>query len=200
MFFANPKTGSESVRAFLDPLSDVTGTVYTRTTREFPFYSHMRPVEAQAAFQERGWTFTDYYRFTCVRNPWKRLVSLYLMIQRLDPSFEASFADWLEGSSTSGAGGGGADGQRWRKYGTYSLRNFIGGDMSLVDDVFRMEDMDELPARLAARGLPIPATAQIGRVNATHSSTSHRDFYTRRLIDLVATRYAEEIEMFGYSF
>ena len=200
IFFANPKTGSESVGDYLDPLSDVRGLVYAQTTPEFPFYSHMRPVEAVSAFEERGWAYHDYYRFTFVRNPWKRLVSLYVMIKRVDPSFGLSFADWLEGTSPSGEGGGGPDAQRWRKYGTYSLRNFIGGDISLVDNVFRMEDMDDLPAKLAARGLPIAATSQIKRLNVGGLQRPHYEFYSDRLVKLVAARYAEEIEMFGYTF
>lgn len=188
------------MRDFLDPLSDLSGIPFPQITREYPFYPHMRPIEAKVAFDAKGWVFGDYYRFTCVRNPWQRLVSLYQMITRLDPAFKDSFAVWLESTSPSGAGGGGADFQRWRKYGTYSLRNFIGGDMSLVDDVFRMEDMEHLPARLAAHGLPVDATAFVKRLNVGKSPTPYHEFYTDRLVNLVAARYAEEIEMFGYSF
>lgn len=200
IFFANPKTGSESVRDYLDPLSDIRGTTFPQTTPEFPFYSHMRPVEALPAFTERGWAYHDYYRFTLVRNPWRRLVSLYAMIKRMEPGFGLSFAEWLEATSPSGAGGGGLDGQRWRKYGTYSLRSFIGGDMGLVDGVFRMEDMDALPASLAAKGLPVSPASPIKRLNAGKLERPHHEFYSDRLVRLVATRYAEDIEMFGYSF
>ena len=60
--------------------------------------------------------------------------------------------------------------------------------------------MDELPARLAARGLPVAATSQIKRLNVGALQRPHYEFYSERLVELVATRYAEEIEMFGYTF
>lgn len=81
IFFANPKTGSETVRKILDPYSDIKSDFdYPKITTQNPFYSHMPPKEVKVLFQERELNFDKYYKFTLVRNPWSRLVSLYEMI------------------------------------------------------------------------------------------------------------------------
>jgi len=202
VFFANPKTGSASVRAFLDPISDVGGRDFPDTTPDFPFYSHMRPIEARAAFDERGWPFDNYYRFTFVRDPWRRMISLYRMIRRLQPSFPTSFAQWLHQTRTDGVGGGGSDAARWRKYGTYSLSSYAGDGAGklLVDDVFRLEDVADVPRRLRERGLPLLDSADIPHLGAGAPQPPLKQYYTRELIDLVARRYAEDIARFGYSY
>ena len=47
VFFANPKTGSSSVREVIDPYSDVCPPRnYAMRTSENPFYPHMPPAEA----------------------------------------------------------------------------------------------------------------------------------------------------------
>lgn len=194
IFFANPKTGSESLRDYLNPISDIRGVPFPRATPRSPFYSHMRPVDLKALFEERGWDFNSYYRFLCVRNPWARLVSLYLMLRRLHPDFVEPFGQWLVAAPTSGGGGGA------RMVGAYSLRNFIGGDFSLVDDVFKTEDMDKVPQLLAERGLPVTNLPGIKRLNARKSTTPYYEFYTNDLRDMVSERYREEIELFGYKF
>lgn len=76
IFFSNPKTGSESVRELLAPYADVEGIPMWEASDEHPYYSHIRPVEVREIFRERGHAFGDYFRFTFVRNPWSRLVSL----------------------------------------------------------------------------------------------------------------------------
>jgi len=126
VFFSSPKTGSESVRALLDPLSDIRDVPFALTRPDFPFYSHIRPIEMRAAFSRFGWKYDDYYRFVFVRNPWLRLVSLYRYLLRSDLPQKPSFADWLKASRPDGTGGGGPDHVRWLKYGTYSLAAFAG--------------------------------------------------------------------------
>src|SRR5690606_27928408 len=109
IFFSFPKTGSESVRELLDPYSDIRGIPYWNISEENPFYSHISPAEVKAIFQKNGWDYDEYFKFTFVRNPWARLVSLYNMIYFTKPadSFYSklktvllkpkppSFRDWL---------------------------------------------------------------------------------------------------------
>ena len=202
VFFANPKTASESVRVLLDPYSDVVGTSFRRTTSTFPFYTHMRPIEARDAFSRLAWPFETYYRFTFVRNPWSRLASLYVMLKDRSPAFPLSFHDWLLASQPDGIGGSCGDDQaRWLKYGTYSLTAFAADEDGrlLVDDVFRMEDIDALPEALRRRGLPLAGDTTVPHVNA-RSAVDLRRLYSPPLIALVGERYAEEIEQFGYAF
>lgn len=81
IFFANPKTGSESVREILAPYSDIRaeydGPIVSESN---PFYNHMPPLELKNIFLAKGLNYDGYFKFTMVRNPWARLVSLYEMI------------------------------------------------------------------------------------------------------------------------
>jgi hypothetical protein len=199
IFFSNPKTGSESVRLLLTPFNDARLVTSQTATREHPFHAHMRPFDTRAAFANFGWDFDRYYRFTFVRNPWKRLASLYEMIVRLDSTNKKPFDHWLRDSQTDGDGGGPGT---WRKYGAYSLKNFAGDDGGklLVNEVFRLEDIDSLPAVLRARGIPIPPYMMMPRINGSRTGVPYRLRYTPELVQLVADRYADEIAQFGYEF
>jgi hypothetical protein len=202
VFFSSPKTGSESMRALLDPLSDVRDVQFPRATPAFPFYSHIRPIEVKAAFDRFGWRYDDYYRFVFVRNPWQRLASLYQMVRRLNPRFGRSFGDWLRATRPYGIGGGGPDAARWLKYGTYSLDAYAGDGNGrlLVDEVFRLEDMASVPERLRARGIPLAAHTLVPWVNQAETAPDLGQLYTPELIELVGERYAKEIAEFGYQY
>jgi hypothetical protein len=200
VFFANPRTGSESLREFLDPLSDVRGPMVP--TAAEPFFDHMRPADARGEFVRRGWDFEGYYRFVLVRNPWRRLASLYAMVRSRADGRIAPFGAWLKATRPDGIGGGGRPEEHFQKYGTYSLQAFAGDGEGrlLVDDVFRIEDAASLPDELRNRGLPIPAGATIPHFNFTRGSVDYRQLYADELIELVRERYADEIERFGYQF
>jgi hypothetical protein len=81
IFFANPKTGSETVRKILDPYADIRPEYdFPIVSSSNPYYSHMPPIELKKVFLTKGLNFEEYFKFTMVRNPWARLVSLYEMI------------------------------------------------------------------------------------------------------------------------
>ena len=164
--------------------------------------------------------FEDYYRFVCTRNPWARLVSLYEMIRqnnhpdierklpwharlakRRNDSGDPLFKRWLDTISEGGTGGGGRDEDRWRKYGTYSLQNFVNDEQGerLVDDVVPLERMhDQLPGLLAKLDLPL-SSADLPHVNRRTSGRYAR-YYDVNSRALVEHRYRNEIEEFSYRF
>lgn len=184
----------------LDPLTDVRDVAPKRMTAAHPFHAHSRPVEARAAFMRLGWRYGDYYSFVFVRNPWARLVSLYRYALTAGADLPG-FGEWLGGTQADGVGGG-RRAHEWLKYGTYSLDAFAGdgnGNL-LVSDVFRLEDIAEVPDRLRFRGIPLPADAAVPWVNRKGDSASLDAYYTPELRDLVAKRYAKDIEQFGYAY
>lgn len=202
IFFSNPKTGSECVRELLDPVSDVRGVSFRDATPQFPYHSHMRPVELRAVMENTVASFDDYYRFTFVRNPWARLVSLYKMLLLAEPDFPLLFTEWLPTIRADGPGGGGGGAQPWRQYGAYTLQAFAGDGEGrlLVHDVFRLEDIGEVVGHLRARGFIEDDGAAIPMINASSNRTPFRDYYDAAARDLVAERYREDIETFSYSF
>ena len=102
-----------------------------------------------------------------------------------------------------GAGGGGEDWQRWRRYGSYSLESYVGDEdgSPLVDAVLRLEDLEtELRAFLERLALPDVAERPIPHSNDRAQGESYVGYYDDETRELVATRYRGEIERFGYAF
>lgn len=203
VFFARPKTGSSSVRHFLDPYSDVWPVEdYRKRTSDNPFYPHMRPVEARAHFRARGWDFDGYTKLVCARNPWARIVSLYRHVKQ-DAEGVPPFAEWVDTIAADGAGGGGEDWQRWRKYGAYSLECYANDEdgTPLVDEVVRLEALEsELKPLLARLALPGVLERPIPRRNDRSQGERYAGYYDDRSRELVASLYRAEIERFGYAF
>lgn len=202
IFFANPKTGSSSVRQFLDRWADVRpAESYRNRTAENAFYPHITPREAKPLIEERGWDFAGYRKFTVVRNPWARLVSLYAHIQQ-DYGLDLPFADWLRTVEPSGRGGGGEEWERWRRYGAYSIEHFIKGEAGelLVDEVLRLEDLEStLRPFLASLGLPGVESAELRHRNR-RVTADYRTYYTPETAAWVRERYAYDVETYGYEF
>ena len=210
IFFSNPKTGSESVRALLDHYSEIKGSNYKKITKENPFYSHITPKETREIFIGFDWNFDIYTKFVFVRNPWARLVSLYKMIYSRKYFWKysrkymrSSFSKWLFKINTHGTGGGGKDWQRWRRYGTYSLDNFIMDESRniMVDKIIKLEDIQyELIPFLITLNLPNIEKAKIPNVNIGRSRHHYTDFYTSETAKYVEKLYEYDINEFGYKY
>jgi hypothetical protein len=191
IFFANPKTGSSSVRQFLDPYADVRpARNYLTRTPHNPFYPHMTPREVREVFRRYRWDFEGYTKFVFVRNPWARLVSLYSHIRRSEAL--PCFAEWLSTVQSDGPGGGGESWQRWRRYGTYSIQHFITDERGEIEQALR-----PFLASLGLTGLADkPVQHRNRRLNGPHYTT----FYTAESAAIVRDRYRYDIETYGYRF
>lgn len=222
IFFANPKTGSETVREILKPYSDVSSVHYKERTPQNPFYSHITPKEVKQIFQERDLNYDEYFKFTFVRNPWARLVSLYEMIyaaeagglvknklkfelKRLSKKLflkKPDFKDWLLTIDNDGIGAGGKDWERWRRYGSYSIDNYIMDSERniLVDQVIRLEDINtELIPLLIKIGIPHAESINLKKSNS-RIYNKYTTYYTKDSIELISKLYKYDIENFNYSF
>lgn len=216
IFFSFPKTGSESVRALLEPYSDIEVVPFWERSDEKPFYSHISPVEVKQLFEKNDWDYDSYYKFTFIRNPWARQVSLYNMIYHTSPARSMlgslklrltkrntpSFKQWLQTTRTDGNGAGGPADQRWQVYGSYSIASYIfdGNNNMLVDQVIKLEEVDSaLPLLLKRLGIPEAQELVVPRVN-TRTVKKYSSYFDVKSRDLIAQRYKYDIENYGYSF
>ena len=128
--------------------------------------------------------FGNLYKFTCVRNPWDRMISLYFTPTQ-------NTAAW--------------DRKRFRKilakglpvsdYLRLSERE--NDPFENVDYIMRFEKLeDEFRAVCAALDISPTALPKYNRSNREHYSK----YYDDELRELVRARFAAEIERFGYSF
>ena len=71
IFLSNPQSGSTSIRTILNRYSDI------KSSAEFPYHHHTNARRLKAHFQEMGWDWDEYLKFTTIRNPWDRMVGRY---------------------------------------------------------------------------------------------------------------------------
>src|SRR4029078_7326840 len=128
--------------------------------------------------------FRDLYKFTCVRNPWDRMVSYYFTPTQNPETWNrkkfreiiskvVSLADYLR------------------------LDNGEGDPFANVDCIIRFENLaDEFRAVCDTIGIPPPALPRYNRSSRDHYSK----YYDDELREFVRARFAPEIERFNYRF
>jgi hypothetical protein len=143
---------------------------------------HSTLAEYRAALGDER--FRDLYKFTCVRNPWDRMVSYYFtptkQVDELDRkkfkkviSTALSVADYLQ------------------------LYKGEADSFGNVDYIMRFENLAE-DFRLVCATLGIPPVP-LPRYNRS-SREHYSKYYDDNLREFVRKRFALEIERFGYTF
>jgi Sulfotransferase family len=143
---------------------------------------HSTLAEYQAALGEAQ--FGDLYKFTCVRNPWDRMVSYYFRASRGEVQWDRKAFKKLIREALPAA-----DYLRLDKREEDPFNN--------VHRILRFETLEE-DFRLVCADLDIPAgpLPRYNRSDRRHYST----YYDNALRDLIRRRFALEIERFGYTF
>jgi hypothetical protein len=89
IYISIPKTASSAIREALNPVCDVSSDYYPpdkdlayrkhkyANLYDEEFQPHLTFLEIKQKFEERGWDFDSYKKFSFVRNPWDREVSHY---------------------------------------------------------------------------------------------------------------------------
>lgn len=178
----------------LEPFSEPGLTIDQEPRGDLPI--HLRAADLHARFTEIGLPWGAYFKFTTVRNPWAKLVSLFAYEKAMHRlATNIPFHRWLVDPE-----GVVAPEYRMLRGDCYTLAFFAcdAGGAELVDAVVPVERFNaELPGLLARLG--IPAAMTIPRINVTEHDryTSYYDSSTRRFVEL---KYGAEIERFGYRF
>ena len=169
------------------------GLLGQRNIGHIPLYWH------QLADPER---FDDYFKFAFVRNPWDRLVSAYLYLQRGGaprrdrgwsrlvqrfPDFDAFVQHWLSPENAR------------RSLLFLPQHEFVCDRFGLpgVDFIGRFENLAEDFASVAAC-LAMPA--RLPEVNRSPERQPYQEYYTQASRELVAQVYARDLQWFGYRF
>ncbi len=173
---------------------------------EFP-----RPLESSGAGAR---LYPGLYTFSFVRNPWDRLVSCYRdkikgevegftrfsesgvahCLARFNAfSAQMSFEEFVY--AVASIPDADAD-EHFRSQHTY-LTN-VWGDIA-VDFVGRYENL-EADFRYVAERIGLPPQISLPRMQANPRSVHYVAYYTAATSDVVATRFAQDIELFAYRF
>lgn len=128
--------------------------------------------------------FRKLYKFTCIRNPWDRMVSYYFT-----PTQNAEIWNRKKFRETICKAVSVADYLRLDSHEADPFAN--------VNCIMRFENLaDDFRAVCAGIGISPPALPQYNRSTREHYSK----YYDDELRELVRTRFAAEIERFGYTF
>ena len=132
--------------------------------------------------------FDGLFKFACVRNPWDRAISHFLSPSRPDAVWRTEdFIGFLPEVKTV-ASYLSLPGKRVQKL-KPAAHN--------VDYLMRFETLEtDFQAVCGKLGIPTPPLP----VHNQSTRASYRCYYDAETIDLVARRFREEIEFFGYSF
>src|SRR5215831_14221533 len=128
--------------------------------------------------------FRKLYRFTCVRNPWDRMVSYYFTPTQNPETWNRKEFRGIISKAVSVV-----DYLRLDEDERDPLAN--------VDYIMRFENLaDDFRAVCTAIDISAPTLPQYNRSNREHYSK----YYDDELRELVRTRFAAEIKRFGYRF
>jgi len=199
IFAAVPKTGTHSVRqALREHLSDGdVEQVGLFVNKRFPWedlaairHGHLALRQVRPHLGEEA--FAAYFKFAFVRNPFDRFVSYCAFMLRGGDVFERQpreamrhflFVDPPE--------------QHVLFQPQASLLVDEDGVTLLADAVGHVEDMQGSYDTLCTRiGI---ASRTLDRVNGSRRG-DYRQYYDQALIDGVAARYAQDLDLFGYTF
>ena len=199
IFAAVPKTGTHSVRRALREQmgEDDVEQVRLFVEKRFPWadlaaiqHGHLALRQVRPYLGEDA--FNGYFKFAFVRNPFDRFVSYCAFMLRGGDVFQREPQDAMRYFLFR-------DPPEHHILFQSQASLLVDGDgrTLLTDAIGRVEDMQGSYEAICAR-IGIPARA-LERVNGTQRG-DYRRYYDQALIDGVAARYAQDLELFGYSF
>ena len=128
--------------------------------------------------------FRDLYKFTCVRNPWDRMVSYYFTPTQSPETWSPKKFRGIISKAVSVPD-------------YLRLDNGEEDPFANVDYIMRFESLaDDFRAVCMAIGISPPTLPQYNRSSRDHYSK----YYDDELREFVRTRFAAEIERFNYTF
>lgn len=172
-----PKTGTRTLRETLEPLGiiDVTGQPEWKN-----FYQHGSINDCELGFKARGWDFENYFKFSVVRNPWKRYVSFFKWMKNNETRRVFSMEDIIKTRPSQDF---------------YLLKN----KNLAVDMVGQLENIEASFSSFCHK-VGIKTIPELKHSNKSSYKKPYTEYYTQELIDMVAEKEKWVIDKFNYDY
>ena len=213
-----PKTGTKTVRTTFDQINNITKSISDPNS---PYYQHVHARRLKEEFDEKGWDWDDYFKFTFVRNPWARMVSIFFYREKMAHQWkhgEGKFKDMASNPSNQRSIQN-HQGKRCvrfvKKYPTFKDAIFKGprrlhqfgetqfnyicdeDGKQLLDFVGKLENLQEDFNTICDKvGIPQQQLPHLNKSKHKH----YTEYYDDETRQIVAEKYAKDIEYFGYKF
>lgn len=212
IFIAVPKTGTTTVRSQLrqpgTPLIphphlniiQVRDSLYVyfltqALGKNTSFPSDSIPSDAELRLKAEM-VFGSFFKFSAVRNPWARAVSLYSRREGVETKGNISFEEFCENHFYA------SDTCRQPTLHQNQLDWLCDENGEcIMDYVYKLEEFDSAVREIdkLTNGRVKLEKRNVNR-NPSSESTSYRDLYTERTRKLVAKRFEKDIDTFKYTF
>lgn len=212
IFIAVPKTGTTTVRNQLrqngeaiipNPhlsIIQIRDTLYTyflkkslRQNIQYPTTGISTDAELRTMSQE---VFSNFFKFSSVRNPWARAVSLYYRREGVPTSENISFDTFCEGHLYA------SDTCRQPTLHRNQLDWLIDESGHIIlDYVYKVENFSKAIKEIneLTEGR-IQLQYMTANTNPNSKSKSYQDMYTNHTRQLIAKRFEKDIDSFKYTF
>lgn len=177
-----PKTASTTISRTLDPYFDIRGQAIIPGT-DNAYYHHRTSQYMKSHFDKMNWNFDNYFKFAFVRNPFAREVSLwkyFLKIKKEKYTVE-NFSDFVKLPAHDSCMQYVVDATGEK------LIDYIGKTETI------QQDFDIICTKIGISSKKLPHLRK----------TKHRhytEYYDDETREIVAEKYAKDIEFFGYGF
>lgn len=186
IFLHNPKCGGASVKEAMKDYCENYPFIPEGQTSQH--YHHWPASQAKSYFKQIGmdWKWSTYFKFTFVRNPWDRMVSLW-KFDKEKGLHSKNFEEWLLTSS--------ARISAHSSYEKYYLEDSLSS--KCINFIGRLEyiqrDVHYICEKLS---LPAIEVQKINTTNRKHYSL----YYTDSSIKFVEDLFKSDIKRFKYKF
>jgi hypothetical protein len=192
LFVHIPKTAGNSIQSVLRDYSEDELTAlrseqdgverFGLRNPKYKIKKHSTLAEYRRALGNKQ--FRSLYKFTCVRNPWDRMVSYYFTPTQSPETWNRKKFQGIISKAVSVAD--------YLRLGPREEDPFAN-----VDSIMRFENLaDDFRIVCSALDISPPILPQYNRSNREHYSK----YYDDELRESVRERFAAEIERFGYAF
>jgi hypothetical protein len=204
-----PKTAGTTIRYVLDYYSDIKSS---SSLRNRLYYHHISAGDLKVHFNKQNWDWNKYYKFCFARNPWDRMVSAFYfkkkMINILNTTHISDTTRLMERKWFQDTLLGAREFSEWilkqnnSEYPASYIVPFqkplvFENGNTLVDYIGRFENLQE-DFNIICDKIGIPRQ-ELPHKNATKHK-HYTEYYDDETREIVAERYANDIEYFGYEF